>query len=396
MAKVTLEHSGAELDRAISQFRANYLPMTYTLPEQVLLSASLDPTEPVVHVHWAWPSTDYVDGIIIRRKLGSLPEHTEDGKLVCTISGTSTLSFDDDDFDKDDAADVGTLDAPVKWYYRAFPYNVNGQTQTHYQTTLNRGYLTVNVYWLPESTTLASLPLGGLVEFGHYGTTALVWKAAHKLSDRVKFISNSSQLGSLVFDAPEPSNANGDRRSYGSNRYSTSNLRQWLNTDEAANAWFEAQTDTDVCNSTLKAKNGFLYSFTETEKGLIIPEQRTVVLSSTDGGGSESVADIVWLPSRTELGLGNESSANPEGEIFQLFDGDGNTDANRAAGFGTTYWLCTPYSSSAYHVRGVTASGALSGVIAFNSIAVRAGLSLPLTVPITYDNEKGYYTVVAV
>ena len=66
MAKVTLEHSGAELDRAISQFRANYLPMTYTLPEQVLLSASLDPTEPVVHLHWAWPSTDYVDGIIIR------------------------------------------------------------------------------------------------------------------------------------------------------------------------------------------------------------------------------------------------------------------------------------------------------------------------------------------
>ena len=36
------------------------------------------------------------------------------------------------------------------------------------------------------------------------------------------------------FDAKEPSNTNGDRRSYGNNRYSQSNIDQWLNSQAAS------------------------------------------------------------------------------------------------------------------------------------------------------------------
>ncbi len=396
MSKILLEHSGADIDLAVAQFRANYLPHTYTLPEQVLFTATLDPTAPKVNLHWAWPSTDYVSGLIVRRKAGSLPEHTEDGELVCTISGTSTLSYVDDNFDKDDDTEVGTLSEPVTWYYRAFPYNTNGQAQTHYQTAFNRGYMAVNVYYLPESATLSTLPVGAVIEFGRYGSTALLWKVAHILSDRAKVISSKTQLGTIVFDAKEPNSANGDRMSYGSNRYSTSNIRQWLNTYGEAQQWFEPQTDTDVCDSTLNNKNGFLHDFTAAERGAILPEQKVCVLTSVDGGGTETVADLVWLPSRTELGLGDESSASPEGEIFQLFDGEGNTNANRAEGFGTTYWISTPNSSSASFVRVVAASGALNDNSAYVSYAVRAGLSLSLTTPLVYDTEAGHYKVVVV
>jgi len=395
MSKILLEHTGADLDLAIAQFRAGYLPQTYTLPEQVLFTATLDPTSPSVHLYWAFPSTENVSGIIIRRKKGSLPAHTEDGTLVCNVSGTSTLHYEDE-FDEDDSASVGTLLEPVTWYYRAFPYNTNGQAQTHYQTTLNRGYMAVNVYWLPESTTLTTLPVGGIVEFGAYGSTPLVWKVADKQADRARILLNSPLLGNSAFDKPEPDNANGDRRGYGSNRYSTSNLRQWLNSAGDANSWFTAQTDTDVCDNSLKAKNGFLHDFTAAERSLIVPEQKVCVLPSVDGGGTETIADTVWLPSRTEVGLGDEVANSPEGAVFQLFDGDGNTNANRAEGFGTNYWLSTPNSSYANYVRNVYSSGALGHNNAYNSFAVRAGLSIPLTAPIVYNTELGRYQVVVV
>jgi hypothetical protein len=42
----------------------------------------------------------------------------------------------------------------------------------------------------------------------------------------------------LAFDGKEPNNANSDRQRFGSNNYKYSNLRQWLNSNAAAGAWY--------------------------------------------------------------------------------------------------------------------------------------------------------------
>ena len=50
MNKKILTHTGNELDTAIDAFIASNAD-TYTLPEQVIFGAALDPTEPLVHLN---------------------------------------------------------------------------------------------------------------------------------------------------------------------------------------------------------------------------------------------------------------------------------------------------------------------------------------------------------
>ena len=391
-----LSHTGEELDKAIAGWLNTLIP-AYTLPEQVTFKAALDPTVPQVHLYWAWENTDYASGIMIRRKVGSLPEHSEDGELVCNITGTDTTTYDDSGFDMEDPEQVGTMAAPVTWYYRAFPYNTNLQNQTHYQTTVNLGVISVNVYYLAESTTLASIIAGANFVFGSYGDKQLVWRVANIGEDRAQVILDSNILAITVqYDSPETNNTNTDRKSYGNNRWSLSNIRQWLNADGAAGEWYEASHDYDVAIAATQNRNGFLYGFTEAERGIIIPETHTMVLPNIDGGGTETVVDTVWLPSRTEMGLGNENNNYPEGEVFEIFDGDLNTNANRADGFAVNYWLRSANVGNANQARGVNGSGALGNNLANLNYAVRAGLTLPLSTVLSYNEETGYFEAVVV
>lgn len=389
----SLSHTGEELDRAVSGWLNTLIP-AYTLPEQVSFTAALDPTVPQVHLYWAWKNTENASGIMIRRKKGALPEHSEDGELVCNIAGTDTESIDDTAFDYEDTEQVGTMSAPVTWYYRAFPYNTNAQKQTHYQTTVNLGCISVNVYYLESATTLESIIAGGTFEFGRYDGKALIWRVAHIEEDRARVIMDSDILAMpMQWDAPETNNPNTDRKNYGNNRWSISNHRQWLNSDKAGGEWFTAQHDYDTCGSWLRGKNGFLHDFTEAEKGIIIPQTRTCLLANVDGGGTETVVDTVWVPNRNEMGLGSENSSYPEGTVFQIFDGDNNTGAARADGYGVNYWLSTPYAGYASHVRVVISSGGLGNSVANSSCAARPGLTLPLSTVLTYNEENARFVV---
>ena len=388
-----LSHTGAELDRAIAGWLYNPVP-AYTLPEQVTFTAALDPTAPKVHLYWIWRNTENASGIMIRKKRGALPEHSADGELVCDIPGTDTETFDDAAFDAADPEQVGSMAEPVTWYYRAFPYNINQQSQTHYQTTVNLGCISVNVYYLAASTTLASLTAGATIEYGRYGDKALIWRIANVEEDRVKILMDSNILGiNVQFDAPETNNPNTDRKNYGNNRWSLSNYRQWLNTDKSAGEWFVAQHDYDVGSSSLVNRNGFLHDFTDAEKGIIIPELHVCLLPNIDGGGTETVIDTVWAPCREELGFTSENTTYPEGTIFEIFDGDNKTDAARADGYGVNYWTRTAHAGNAYYVRNVTSAGGLYDHNASHSYAVRAGLTLPLSTVLTYDEETGRFVV---
>ena len=119
------------------------------------------------------------------------------------------------------------------------------------------------------------------------------------------------------FDAKEPSNSNSDRQSYGNNRYSVSNLDQWLNKDAAGGAWYSAAHSADqspnsssvvYANTQYASRPGFLNGFTDDEKPAILSTTIRVVKPSVDGGSYEDVVRKVFLPSTTEVGLSNENS----------------------------------------------------------------------------------------
>ena len=365
-----------------------------TLPNQVKLSAVCNPTVTSVSLSWAWLDLTYASGIQIRRKKGTAPSDIEDGELVCEVKNTTTLSFDDTQFDSSDPSSVGTLTAPVTWYYRAFPLNSSNQGQTYIKEDTNLGVLACGVYWVANATTLAALPLEANFAFGRWRSTPIVWDVANIDNGRIKSImhSNSWRL-SLPFDAPEKAgggNPNTDSYNYGRNVWSMSNIRQWLHATEAAGQWFVAQNDYDALASQYNNLEGFLNGFSVQERNLILPETHVCVLPNVDGGGTETVVDTVWLPAEVEMG-GTYSSS--EGTPMQMFTGDLNTNAQRAKNWDIIYWLRTAYAGNAHHERFVQAAGGFSNISACNAYAVRAGLTLPSSTVIVWDDALGMYVV---
>jgi len=367
-----------------------------TLPNQVKLSALCNPTVTSVSLSWVWLDLAYASGIQIRRKKGSAPADIEDGELVCEIKNTTTLSFDDTQFDSSDPDSVGTLTAPVIWYYRAFPLNASNQGQTYIQEDTNLGILACGVYWVANATTLAALPVEATFAFGRWRTTPLVWDVANIADGRLKCILHSNQTKlSLPFDAPEKAgdgNPNTDRFNYGRNVWSMANIRQWLHAVDAAGEWFTPQNDYDSLASQYNNLEGFLHGFTVQERNLILPETHVCILPSVDGSGTETVVDTVWLPCEAEMGDTGAGYA-AEGSPMQMFTGDLNTNEQRAKNWGVVYWLRTAYAGLAGSVRFVQAAGGFSYGYADHACAVRAGLTLSSSTVIVWDDALGMYVV---
>lgn len=246
------------------------------------------------------------------------------------------------------------------------------------------------------ATQLKNLNVGDKVRLGKYQVKSeakkdLVWTIAGK--NHIGYPGNSVTLLTdriidlRAFDAKEPSNANSDRKNYGNNRYLDSNLRQWLN--KAGQPWFvkthgadEAPTNANLHSSgqtEYHNRDGFLSSFNAEELNGILDTTLTVAKNTvTDGGGTETVIDKVFLLSNTEVGLANEPGG-AEGSKLALFSTDAsriayptqelisNTSASSKPANTSTawyYWLRSPHSGYSGDVRLVSSDGSLSNDIA--------------------------------
>lgn len=77
---------------------------------------------------------------------------------------------------------------------------------------------------------LSNLSVGAKVKSPDtkYNGVPIIWLIGHKTVDRAKLITEKI-ITLKCFDAKEASNPNNDRKNYGNNRYSQSNIDQWLN-----------------------------------------------------------------------------------------------------------------------------------------------------------------------
>lgn len=218
------------------------------------------------------------------------------------------------------------------------------------------------------------------------------------------------------FDATE-SGGNSDRQSWGNNRMVLANIRQWLNKSGAG--WYQAQHSYDRPPSNAyvwsnyneyDGQPGFLTGFGPEMLAALLTTTLTVAKPTTDGGGSETFQDKVFLLSMAEVGLGAENGIN-EGSKLALFSDNNSrkayptpqavsnseyTSSSLTASQPWWWWLRSPYSSYAHIVRSVLSDGSLSTYNAYVGLGgVRPALNLSSNILVsdTPDSE-GYYTIV--
>lgn len=325
---------------------------------------------PKIKLTWTNPVSvyeQYFKGVKIVRKVGSMPMNTRDGLLVFDGTGSSYIDLD--------------VEYDVDYYYRAFPYNAQNQYQTSLVGQVNH---VVSI----KGLMLNTIPLKQTVKLGRYKNTDLQWQVADHTNGITTLIlaaPSVSLIGTMQFDAPEPSNNDSDRQTRGNNRYIFSALHQWINATAGANAWWTKTHSYDVAPAYASTTPGFLNQWDSAHLALLQNTQWTVTRASVDGGGSESFSSRLALPSTTEIGL--ESGTG--GTKLGMF----NSDADRA--INLWYWLRTPYSSSSCIVRVVYTSGSLncSGANGSRSVRPLCKVSSDLLVSLTTDTD-GCYTFV--
>lgn len=165
----------------------------------------------------------------------------------------------------------------------------------------------------------------------------------------------------------------------GSNRWSHSAVKQWLNTDKAASAWWTPKNVFDRPSSQTTSA-GFLNGM-DSEFLAVIGEvnKRTALNTVTDGGGYEDTKELMFLLSRSELYGGLENSVN-EGDPYPYYANYSDlpaagtaADSNRIkyrAGSAQYWWQRSCNAGGAYGVRSVHPTGQINNNTAYNSYGV--------------------------
>ena len=284
------------------------------------------------------------------------------------------------------------------------------------------GFLSNHLTTKANTLSLSDLPVGTLISDPNttYLGVPIVWRiAAHNhagypegsttlISDKI--------LTSHMVDGKEPINSDSNRKSGGNNRWAHSNLRQWLN--KSGSPWWESQHATDTqpvnANGTKNAfgyaeEAGFLSNFSDDFINNLFDTSYSVVLSSVDGGGTETLQDKIFLASVKEVNLGT-------GGAFPIFTDNAsriayyteegvayhNAEAVKVAVSTLTtdtanyWWLRDAYGALSHYVRNIDTAGTGSGFYSanFSSNGVRPLCNLQSSVFVSsLPNENGVYSI---
>jgi len=167
------------------------------------------------------------------------------------------------------------------------------------------------------------------------------------------------------FSAPQPDNPDASRKSYGSNNYVESAIKQWLNSDEEQFTWV-SKTAYDVA-STLSPYNskGFLKLLDpELVNVLGAVDKQVARNTATDGGGQDLFSDKIFLLSRKEL-YGTDEGVVIGESVYPYYSqfAEAVTDSvvswriKYLAGYPRAWWLRSPHVSYSYITRSVYTTG---------------------------------------
>ena len=206
------------------------------------------------------------------------------------------------------------------------------------------------------------MKVGDYVEFGSYLGARILWRVM-EINDGQPLLWSEYILSAKCFDAAESGTA-GEGSSnadiYGSNVWSRSNLREWLNSTGKVSWITQSPTSGAIFgNNNYEKEEGFLTGFSKAERKLMIMTERRI----TDdlGGYKETTQDLVFLASYGEVmdggrwGLNAESRKKPPTMQAAKQDRIGWLEA----GFSGWYYLETPYTDDSFGVGSVTNDGGI-------------------------------------
>jgi len=228
-------------------------------------------------------------------------------------------------------------------------------------------------------TISSQIKVGDYLNFGKYYGESILWKCVEKNNEEMTLISEYI-LCQKAYDAAESGahdQGRDDVQKYGSNVWSNSNIREWLNSAEQSVTFTtQAPTKSAVWNglNAYADEPGFLSNFTQAE--------RDAIAAVTHDG----VTDKVFLPSEEEVNqyYGNSDSLRKR-QITAIGkqNGELNYDADGNYWF---YWTRSPGPGSSFRVRSVRNYGAFGssrGLGAYVShVGIAPALHISLYLPI--------------
>ena len=291
-------------------------------------------------------------------------------------------------------------DAPEAFYYTA-----EGLAAGTYNITLGDNYDTSYGGGATYQFTLTqAVPAGGQITLDWpYNKTPLqgagvkTW-ASNAATTPIETVaptagSDGTSLGTLLVAVQDASGLNSiHRMRYGSNRWSTSAMRQHLNSAAKAGSVWTPQTVWDRAPSWVSNTAGFMHGLdpefikicgdVELLTALSTAAGDTSSASASAGTGNETTVDKFFLPSRPEVFGGGDNNSD-KGDAWTYYSANSdvpggannpNADSNRiktnAAGSAQYWWLRSPNVGYGYGVRSIFPSGNVSYNGAFNSNGV--------------------------
>ncbi len=153
---------------------------------------------------------------------------------------------------------------------------------------------------------------------------------------------------------------------YGYNNWEHSAIRQWLNSEADANAWWSAKHLGDLAPTYATDKAGFLKGLDSDFKSMIGTTRKVTAKNTiTDGGGSVELVEKIFLLSQTEVsgGKNNNISEGAAYEYYTRLVGSVTTAENTgrikydSTGTAAYWWLRDPYTGASHAPRSVYPSG---------------------------------------
>ena len=237
---------------------------------------------------------------------------------------------------------------------------------------------------------LDSLSVGSTFTLGKYQVESedpwdIEWEIVHQTDD-YQIAMTKSVIDLRCFDGKESTNNDSNRAKYGNNNWKYSNIKQFLNSDQAN--WYSSQHQYDAPPSSANCwsytngttynaydtHKGFLYYWSDTDKSILKDMTLTLATPTVDDGGSYTWTDKVWLPTYTQMSGGQNNSIS-EGEVFSKFTSNtsrikylhpncaANNEHCKLKNYTSNnnwyYWMSSASTSGSSFVRRIGAGGAI-------------------------------------
>jgi serine/threonine protein phosphatase PrpC len=168
-----------------------------------------------------------------------------------------------------------------------------------------------------------SWKIGDVVQFGKYREQPLTWRVIQLDETGNPLLFSEYIVTDKAFDAAGEKHS-GDRKSYGSNYYADSNLRQWLNSAEEQINW---KQNAPLVSGLQEGRNpyenepGFLAeaNFSSMERGLIVPRKHMVILTETDQGKRTEGGETHLFEANIDKAVANGDRAYKQEVTDQVF-----------------------------------------------------------------------------